>query len=72
MGLQLLEREKAVYYGQVEDIRKKIAEAKRDGDTAKVSALNEELANMRNFQPDFAERNTYCNANCSQKHAATS
>ena len=54
MGLQLLEREKAVYYGQVEDIRKKIAEAKRDGDTAKVSALNEELANMRNFQPDFA------------------
>lgn len=54
MGLQLLEREKAVYYGQVEDIRKKIAEAKRDGDTAKVCALNEELANMRNFQPDFA------------------
>lgn len=54
MGLQLLEREKAVYYGQVEDIRKKIAEAKRDGDTAKVSALNEELANMHNFQPDFA------------------
>ena len=54
MGLQLLEREKAVYYGQVEDIRKKIAEAKRDGDTAKVSALNEELAYMRNFQPDLA------------------
>ena len=54
MGLQLLEREKAVYYGQVEDIRKKIAEAKHNGDTVKVSALNEELANMRNFQPDFA------------------
>ena len=54
MGLQLLEREKAVYYGQVEDIRKKIAEAKRDGDTAKVSALNEELSNMRDFKPDFA------------------
>ena len=43
MGLQLLEREKAVYYGQVEDIRKKIAEAKHNGDTVKVSALNEEL-----------------------------
>lgn len=54
MGLQLLEREKAVYYGQVEDIRKKIAEAKHNGDTVKVSALNEELANMCNFQPDFA------------------
>ena len=28
MGLQLLEREKAVYYGQVNDLQKKIAEAK--------------------------------------------
>ncbi len=52
MGLQLLEREKAVYYGQVEDIRKKMAEAK--GDTAKLAALNKELEEMRNFQPDFS------------------
>ncbi len=52
MGLQLLEREKAVYYGQVEDIRKKMVEAK--GDTAKLAALNKELEEMRNFQPDFS------------------
>ena len=54
MGLQLLEREKAVYYGQVEDIRKKMAEAKAKGDDQKLAALNRDLAEMRNFQPDFA------------------
>ena len=54
MGLQLLEREKAVYYGQVEDIRKKMAEAKKNGETQRLAVLNQDLANMRNFQPDFA------------------
>ncbi len=54
MGLQLLEREKAVYYGQVEDIRKKMAEAKANGEPQRVAALNQDLTNMRNFQPDFA------------------
>ena len=54
MGLQLLEREKAVYYGQVEDIRKKMAEAKANGDNQKLESLNKELQEMRNFQPDFA------------------
>ena len=54
MGLQLLEREKAVYYGQVEDIRKKMAEAKAKGDDQKLAALNRDLAEMRNVQPDFA------------------
>lgn len=42
MGLQLLEREKTVYYQQVEEARKK-----EDG-----RALEE----LRNFQPDFAGR----------------
>ena len=54
MGLQLLEREKAVYYGQIEDIRKKMAEAKENGDNEKLALLNKALENMRNFQPDFA------------------
>ena len=54
MGLQLLEREKAVYYGQVEDIRKKMAEAKAQDDDQKLAALNKDLQEMRNFQPDFA------------------
>ncbi len=54
MGLQLLEREKSVYYGQVEDIRKKIAEAKAKGENEKLTVLNQELADMRYFQPDFS------------------
>lgn len=54
MGLQLLEREKAVYYGQIEDIRKKMAEAKANGDNEKLALLKRDLENMRNFQPDFA------------------
>lgn len=54
MGLQLLEREKAVYYGQIEDIRKKMAEAKANGDNEKLALLSRDLENMRNFQPDFA------------------
>ena len=53
MGLQLLEREKAVYYGQVKDLQKKIAEAKAANDTKRYTALQEELASF-NFQPDFA------------------
>lgn len=54
MGLQLLEREKSVYYAQVEDIRKKMREAKAAGETTKLAALNKEMGEMRNFQPDFA------------------
>ena len=53
MGLQLLEREKAVYYGQVNDLQKKIAEAKAANDTKRYTSLQEELASF-NFQPDFA------------------
>ena len=54
MGLQLLEREKAVYYGQVEDIRKKMAEAKAKEDNQKLTVLGKQLQEMRNFQPDFS------------------
>ena len=54
MGLQLLEREKSVYYGQVEDIHKKMAEAKAKGDNDRITLLQKDLENMRNFQPDFA------------------
>ena len=53
MGLQLLEREKSVYYGQVNDLQKKIAEAKAAGDSAKASTLNNQLASFV-FQPDFS------------------
>ena len=53
MGLQLLEREKAVYYGQVDDLRKQIAEAKAKGDNQKAAALGNRLSAL-DFQPDFS------------------
>ena len=54
MGLQLLEREKTVYYGQINDLQKKIAEAKAQGDDKKLSALNSQLSALKDFQPDFS------------------
>ena len=53
MGLQLLEREKAVYYGQVNDLQKKVNEAKAANDTKRLETLNRQLTDF-NFQPDFA------------------
>ena len=53
MGLQLLEREKNVYYGQINDLQKKIAEAKAAGNDAKLSTLNSQLSALKDFQPDF-------------------
>ena len=52
MGLQLLEREKAVYYSQFNDLQKKIAKAKTDGDSERLAALNKELSMIE--RPDFA------------------
>ncbi len=52
MGLQLLEREKAVYYGQIDDLQKKMAEAKAAGDNQKLSALNAQLSTIE--KPDFS------------------
>ncbi|HBN46335.1 MAG TPA: thiamine-phosphate kinase [Prevotella sp.] len=54
MGLQLLEREKMVYYQQLDDINKKIAEAKKAGNDALVKHLREQGAKASDFQPDFA------------------
>ena len=54
MGLQLLEREKAVYYGQIDDVQRKIAEAKKAGDEAWVKSLNAQLSTLNTFTPDFA------------------
>ena len=52
MGLQLLEREKAVYYTQVNELQKKIAAAKKAGDSQKLSTLNAQLSTIAT--PDFA------------------
>ena len=52
MGLQLLEREKSVYYSQLDDVQKKIQKAKADGDQKLVASLQAQIANLAN--PDFA------------------
>ena len=54
MGLQLLEREKAVYYGQLDELQKKMAKAKAAGDEKQLSILNSQFSIQKNFQPDFS------------------
>jgi len=54
MGLQLLEREKAVYYGQLSDLQKKLAEAQQAQNEKRAEDLKAQIANLRDFQPDFA------------------
>ena len=52
MGLQLLEREKSVYYSQVEALQKKIAAAQKKGNQEEISNLKSQISNIS--QPDFA------------------
>ena len=55
MGLQLLEREKAVYYGQLDDLNKKIAEAKANGTyESQSSKFKVQRSKLQEFQPDFS------------------
>lgn len=57
MGLQLLEREKSVYYQQVDELNKKIGVAKKDGTyDAKHHTFRHEAEMLKNFQPDFSGR----------------
>ena len=52
MGLQLLEREKAVYYSQVDGLQKKLQAAQKAGDQTQIANLNAQIANLD--QPDFS------------------
>ena len=54
MGLQLLEREKSVYYSQIKEWNRKMAAAKESGDEALMARLKEESKELNDFQPDFA------------------
>lgn len=54
MGLQLLEREKSVYYGQLNDLNKRIKAAQDAGNTNLVNSLLEQRNELNNFQPEFA------------------
>ena len=53
MGLQLLEREKSIYYGQVKEWNKKMTAAREAGDEALVARLKEEARELNDFQPEF-------------------
>jgi thiamine-monophosphate kinase len=52
MGLQLLEREKSVYYSQLQDLQKKINQARAQGDSQRLAALNAQLSTIE--KPDFS------------------
>ncbi len=52
MGLQLLEREKSVYYAQVDELQKKMAEAQKAGDAQKIENLKSQISSLS--QPDFS------------------
>ena len=55
MGLQLLEREKAVYYGQINDLNKKIEQAKAEGTyESQSSKFKAQSSKLQDFQPDFS------------------
>lgn len=54
MGLQILEREKSVYYAQLDDISRKMHEAKTLGDDKRVAGLRDQYRLMDDFQPDFS------------------
>lgn len=56
MGLQLLEREKNIYYEQYDALTKKVKEAKNAGDQKNLAALSNDLKALNDFQPDFAGR----------------
>lgn len=54
MGLQILEREKSVYYQQIEEYNKKLKALEQNGKQAQSDALKVEKEAIANFQPDFA------------------
>ena len=53
MGLQLLEREKNIYYEQYDALTHKVKQAKDSGDSEALKALENDLVALRDFQPDF-------------------
>ena len=54
MGLMLLEREKDVYYQQVDELNKKLKAAQKEHNNQLVEHLKKKLSELGNFQPDFA------------------
>ena len=53
MGLMLLEREKDVYYQQIDELKKKLKAAQKEQDNQLIEHLKKKLSELGNFQPDF-------------------
>ena len=58
MGLQVLEREKVVYYQQVEEFNKKLKEAQVDNNKVKLEALKVERSAIESSNPILQVKNT--------------
>lgn len=54
MGLQILEREKTVYYQQIQEYQQKVKAAQDADDKLRLQALAKEKELLDAFQPDFA------------------
>lgn len=54
MGLMLLEREKTVYYKQVDEINNKLKSAQKENNQPLITKLKNDLIQLGDFQPDFA------------------
>ena len=54
MGLQLLEREKRVYYEQLKELQQKMEAARKAGNKPLIDKLTKDAAALSDFQPDFA------------------
>lgn len=54
MGLMLLEREKDVYYQQIDELNQKLKAAQKEQDNQLAKHLKKKLSELGNFQPDFA------------------
>ncbi len=54
MGLQLLEREKRVYYQQLKELQQKMDAARKADNKPLIDKLTKDAAALSDFQPDFA------------------
>lgn len=54
MGLQILEREKTVYYQQIDEYNNKVREAQKNKDEAALAKLRAQRHTVEDFEPDFA------------------
>lgn len=72
MGLQLLEREKNIFYEQYDALSQKVKKAEKSGDKDALKALSSEEEALRMYQPDLPAKNISLTDSCAPKPAVTS